>query len=93
MSCRVRLRQELGPSGNVIYPVKCVTPLWKSAAWETGGAEELAILLQRHSRYVRNNYLRPLMRDGRLEMTNPNGPSDPQQAYRAVAAAAPDLPA
>lgn len=48
-------------------------------------AEELATLLQRHSRYVRNNYLRPLMRDGRLTMTNPNEPSDPQQAYRAVA--------
>lgn len=47
-------------------------------------AEELATLLQRHSRYVRNNYLRPLMRDGRLAMTNPNEPSDPQQAYRAV---------
>jgi ATP-dependent DNA helicase RecG len=47
-------------------------------------AEELATLLQRHSRYVRNNYLRPLMRDGRLVMTNPNEPSDPQQAYRAV---------
>lgn len=49
-------------------------------------AEELATLLQRHSRYVRNNYLRPLMRDGRLTMTNPNEPSDPQQAYRAVEA-------
>ena len=49
-------------------------------------AEELATLLQRHSRYVRNNYLRPLMRDGRLAMTNPNEPSDPQQAYRAVGA-------
>ena len=47
-------------------------------------AEELATLLQRHSRYVRNNYLRPLMRDGRLAMTNPNEPSDPQQAYRTV---------
>ncbi|MFM1979684.1 MAG: hypothetical protein RLZ68_949, partial [Pseudomonadota bacterium] len=55
-------------------------------------AEDLAILLQRHSRYVRNNYLRPLMRDGRLAMTNPNEPSDPQQAYRAVAADQPDLP-
>ena len=49
-------------------------------------AEELATLLQRHSRYVRNNYLRPLMRDGRLAMTNPAEPSDPQQAYRAVEA-------
>ena len=49
-------------------------------------AEELATLLQRHSRYVRNNYLRPLMRNERLEMTNPDEPSDPHQAYRAVGA-------
>ena len=47
-------------------------------------AEELATLLQRHSRYVRNNYLRPLMRDGRLAMVNPDEPNDPQQAYRTV---------
>jgi ATP-dependent DNA helicase RecG len=47
-------------------------------------AEELATLLQRHSRYVRNNYLRPLMRNERLEMTSPDEPSDPHQAYRAV---------
>jgi ATP-dependent DNA helicase RecG len=45
-------------------------------------AEELATLLRRHPRYVRNNYLRPLLRDGRLTMTNPREPSDPQQAYR-----------
>lgn len=47
-------------------------------------AEELATLLRRHPRYVRNNYLRPLMRDGRLVMTKPEEPNDPQQAYRAV---------
>jgi len=47
-------------------------------------AEELATLLRRHTRYVRNNYLRPLLRDGRLTMTNPREPSDPQQAYRAT---------
>ena len=47
-------------------------------------AEELAALLRRHPRYVRNNYLRPLMRDGRLTMTNPQEPNDPQQAYRAI---------
>jgi len=48
-------------------------------AWR---AEELATLLQRHPRYVRNNYLRPLMREGRLAMTHPQEPNDPQQAYR-----------
>ena len=47
-------------------------------------AEELAALLRRNPRYVRNNYLRPLMRDGRLVMTRPEEPNDPQQAYRAV---------
>ncbi|PUE61679.1 transcriptional regulator [Limnohabitans sp. 2KL-17] len=47
-------------------------------------AEELAAVLRRHPRYVRNNYLRPLMRDGRLAMTNPEEPNDPQQAYRAL---------
>lgn len=47
-------------------------------------AEELALLLARNSRHVRNSYLRPLTRDGRLVMTNPDEPNDPQQAYRAV---------
>jgi ATP-dependent DNA helicase RecG len=47
-------------------------------------AEELALLLARNSRHVRSSYLRPLMRDGRLEMTHPEEPNDPQQAYRAV---------
>lgn len=45
-------------------------------------AEELATLLQRNPRYVRNNYLRPLMRDKRLAMSNPGEPNDPHQAYR-----------
>ena len=37
--------------------------------------------MQRHSRYVRNNYLRPLMREGRLILTNTDEPSNPQQTY------------
>ena len=47
-------------------------------------AEELALLLQRNSRHVRDTYLRPLMREKRLKMTNPDEPNDPQQAYRTV---------
>lgn len=38
-----------------------IVEICRLRAWR---AEELAILLQRHSRYVRNNCLRPLMRDG-----------------------------
>lgn len=44
--------------------------------------EELATLLRRNPESVRQNYLRPLMREGRLAMTRPEEPNDPQQAYR-----------
>ena len=46
--------------------------------------EELALILRRNPEVVRQNYLRPLMRDGRLAMTRPEEPNDPQQAYRAL---------
>lgn len=46
--------------------------------------DELAVILRRNPEVVRQNYLRPLMRDGRLTMTNPQEPNDPQQAYRAI---------
>ena len=46
--------------------------------------EELSLVLRRNPEVVRQNYLRPLMRDGRLAMTNPDEPNDPQQAYRVV---------
>lgn len=45
---------------------------------------ELALVLRRNPEVVRQNYLRPLMRDGRLVMTRPEEPNDPQQAYRTV---------
>lgn len=45
---------------------------------------ELALVLRRNPEVVRQNYLRPLMRDGRLVMTRPEEPNDPGQAYRAV---------
>jgi ATP-dependent DNA helicase RecG len=45
---------------------------------------ELSLVLRRNPEVVRQNYLRPLMRDGRLVMTRPEEPNDPQQAYRAV---------
>ncbi len=47
-------------------------------------AEELSLVLRRNPEVVRQNYLRPLMREGRLVMTRPEEPNDPQQAYRAV---------
>lgn len=58
-----------------------VEEICRLRAWR---AEELATLLRRNAETVRQNYLRPLMRDGRLAMTKPDEPNDPQQAYRAV---------
>ncbi len=48
------------------------------------GADELSQVLQRNPEVVRQNYLRPLMREGRLVMTHPEEPNNPQQAYMAV---------
>jgi ATP-dependent DNA helicase RecG len=45
---------------------------------------ELALVLRRNPEVVRQNYLRPLMRNKRLAMTRPEEPNDPGQAYRAV---------
>jgi ATP-dependent DNA helicase RecG len=58
-----------------------VLELCAQRAWR---AEELATLLRRNTEYVRSNYLRPLLRNGRLQMTNPRDVNDPQQAYRTV---------
>ena len=49
-------------------------------------AEELAALLGRKAETVRQDYLRPLLRAGRIAMTRPDKPNDPDQAYRASAA-------
>ncbi len=58
-----------------------VVELCTLRAW---GAEELAVVLRRNPEVVRQNYLRPLMREGRLAMTRPEEPNDPQQTYRAI---------
>lgn len=58
-----------------------VVALCEVRAWS---ADELSTVLRRNPEVVRQSYLRPLMREGRLTMTNPQEPNDPQQAYRAV---------
>lgn len=58
-----------------------VVALCRLRAWRV---DELALVLQRNPEVVRQNYLRPLMRDGRLAMTRPEEPNNPQQAYRAI---------
>ena len=58
-----------------------VVELCALRAWRT---DELSLVLRRNPEVVRQNYLRPLMREGRLLMTRPDEPNDPQQSYRAV---------
>jgi ATP-dependent DNA helicase RecG len=58
-----------------------VVALCRQQAWR---ADDLAALLDRRAETVRQDYLRPLMREGRIEMTMPDKPNDPQQAYRAA---------
>jgi ATP-dependent DNA helicase RecG len=59
-----------------------VVALCEQRPWQ---AEEIAALLGRNAETVRQNYLRPLLRAGRIAMTRPEKPNDPDQAYRASA--------
>jgi len=45
-------------------------------------ARELASALHRSAEYVRNSYLSPLVREGRLQLTG--APNDPNVAYRSA---------
>lgn len=47
-------------------------------------SEELGIILNRNKGWIRNSYLRPMLREGRIEYINPDHPRQQGQAYRAV---------
>ncbi len=70
---------ELGKRSPPYVVQDVIVEVCRFRSWRT---EELAALLKRNPRHVSNSYLRPLMRDGRIEMTNPKEPNDPQQGYR-----------
>lgn len=78
------LAARLGAIGQRHPPQKVqdlVVELCTLRAWRT---DELSLVLRRNPEVVRQSYLRPLTREGRLAMTRPQEPNDPQQAYRAV---------
>ena len=58
-----------------------VVELCKLGAWSV---EELAKKLGRTPQYVLDNYVRPLVNAGRLQMTNPDQPRHPHQRYQAT---------
>lgn len=59
-------------------------------AWQALQPLEIALLLRRTPRHVRDIYLRPMIRDGELEYTHPDNPAHPRQAYRATPTTAED---
>jgi hypothetical protein len=65
---------------------RCITGLPEVINHIALPVDELAPVLRRNPEVVRQNYARPLMRDGRLVMTQPAEPNDPHQAYRTVEA-------
>jgi ATP-dependent DNA helicase RecG len=58
-----------------------VVDLCRHRPWKV---DELALLLQRNPESIRQSYLRPLLAQKRIEMTLPDTPNSPQQAYRSV---------
>jgi ATP-dependent DNA helicase RecG len=58
-----------------------VVKLCRLRAWRT---EELALLLNRSPETVRQDYLRPLLAEKRIVMTQPDRPKSRQQAYCSV---------
>ena len=50
-------------------------------AWS---AEELSVLISRNVKHLRETYLRPLVKEKMIEMTIPDEPNDPNQAYTAI---------
>jgi ATP-dependent DNA helicase RecG len=80
------LAARLGAVGQRHPPQEIQDIVVELCALRAWGAEELSLVLRRNPEVVRQNYLRPLMREGRITMTRPEEPNDPQQAYRAVAA-------
>jgi ATP-dependent DNA helicase RecG len=57
-----------------------IRDLLRQRAWRL---EELGQLLQRNPEYIRQTYVQPLLEAGRIHMTRPEVPNDPEQAYRA----------
>ena len=77
------LAERLGAIGQRHPPQEIQSLVVELCTLRDWRADELSLVLRRNPEVVRQNYLRPLMREGRLVMTRPEEPNDPQQAYRA----------
>lgn len=87
------LAARIGALGLRSVPADVRAAVLALCALRPWGVEDLATVLRRNPEYVRQNHLRPLMREGLLVQTRPDEPQHPQQAYRTLAAPQPPAPA
>ncbi len=58
--------------------------VWKLCDWRALQVTEIAAFLERNRKYVQNQFLSPMIKQGKLIYTYPENPAHPQQAYKAV---------
>lgn len=76
-----QLIQGLGKKTN---PPELQAALLALCQWRSLSASDLARLFDRSRVYLLNNYLTQMVSDGLLELTIPDQPKHPQQAYRSA---------
>jgi len=78
------LAARVGAIGQRHPPQEIRDLVWELCAHRAWSVDDLSQILRRNPEVVRQTYLRPLMREGRLTMTKPEEPNSPDQAYRAM---------
>lgn len=53
-------------------------------AWRDLSINELAVILQRNEKYIKTNYIKPLIDKGKIDYTIPAMLSHPDQKYRTI---------
>ncbi len=80
-----QLRQVVENLGHRANTEELSNAIVQLCQWRDLSSSELAIILNRNQVYLRNNYLNRLIKLGKLEYVRSGSPSDPHQAYRAIA--------
>jgi len=78
------VQQRLANVGKRTAPEEIKALILDLCELRSRSSTELASLLKRKRKYLLDQYLKPLMKEGRLAYTNPDNPNDPHQTYRTV---------
>lgn len=76
------LRQEIESLGKRASPANVKRVIRLLCGWQALPLASLASLLGRSETYLQDQYLTQMVRDGEIEFTVPEKPTDPKQAYR-----------